>query len=153
MTAASAGERRKNSRGFSPPPSPSSPPPPSLPPPPKRSIPSHAHSSIVWRKETNSNLSNRAMEYISRSPTFGDFFVTIRTERLMQKVTVTARLQSTRVQTSSPLSFKYNVLRESLSLDSQNIPCASLKRRGSWMIFLYLCFQTYCTACRIARGS
>jgi hypothetical protein len=40
----------------------------------------------------------------------------------MQDVTV-ARLQSTRVQT--PPSFKHNVLRESLSVDSQNIPCAT----------------------------
>ncbi len=29
-----------------------------------------------------------------------------------------------------PPSFKCNVLRESLSVDSQNIPCATLKRRG-----------------------
>jgi hypothetical protein len=44
----------------------------------------------------------REMENISRDPTFGDF-VTIRTERSMQDVTV-ARLQSTRVQTPfSPL--------------------------------------------------
>ncbi len=67
----------------------------------------------------------REMENISRGPTFGDF-VTIRTEASMQDVTV-ARQQSTRVQT--PPSFKCNVLRESLSVDSQNIPSATLK---SW---------------------
>ncbi len=32
----------------------------------------------------------------------------------------------------------YNVLRESLSEDSQNIPCATLKRRGSWVMSIYL---------------
>jgi hypothetical protein len=48
------------------------------------------------------NTFTREMENISRDPTFGDF-VTIRTERSMQDVTV-ARLQSTRVQTPfSPL--------------------------------------------------
>ncbi len=31
-------------------------------------------------------------------------------------------------------SFKCNVLRESLSVDSQNIPCATLNRRGSWVL-------------------
>ncbi len=36
-------------------------------------------------------------------------------------------------------SFKCNELRESLSVvDSQNIPCATLKRRGSWIISVYL---------------
>jgi hypothetical protein len=41
----------------------------------------------------------------------------------------------------SPPSFKCNVLRESLSVDSQNIPCATLKRRESWVISvcMYLC--------------
>ncbi len=38
----------------------------------------------------------------------------------------------------SPPSFKCNVLRESLSVDSQNIPCTILKRRGSWVISAYL---------------
>ncbi len=31
-----------------------------------------------------------------------------------------------------------NVLRESLSVDSQNIPYATLKRRESWVISVYL---------------
>jgi hypothetical protein len=35
----------------------------------------------------------------------------------------------------------YNVLSESLSVDSQNIPCATLKKRGSWVICVYLCFS------------
>jgi hypothetical protein len=73
---------------------------------------------------------------ISRGPTFEDF-VTIRTERSMQDLTV-ARLQSTRVQTPLSPSFKCNVLRESLSEGSQNIPCATLKRRGSYVISVYL---------------
>jgi hypothetical protein len=33
---------------------------------------------------------------------------------------------------------KCNVLRESLSVDSQNIPCATLKRRRSWVVSVYL---------------
>jgi hypothetical protein len=48
-------------------------------------------------------------------------------EASMQDITV-ARIQS-----------KCNVLRESLSVDSQIIPCATLKRRWSWVIFAYLC--------------
>ncbi len=47
----------------------------------------------------------------------------------------TSQLQDYRVQEwrlPSPPSFKCNVLRESLSVDSQNIPCATLERRGSW---------------------
>jgi hypothetical protein len=35
---------------------------------------------------------------------------------------------------SSLPSIKCNVLRESRSEDSQNIPCAALKKRGSWVI-------------------
>ncbi len=38
----------------------------------------------------------------------------------------------------SPRSYKCDVLRESLSEDSQNIPCATLKRRGSGVISVYL---------------
>jgi len=34
--------------------------------------------------------------------------------------------------------YKCNELRESRSVDSQNIPCATLKRRGSWVISIYL---------------
>jgi hypothetical protein len=76
------------------------------------------------------------MENISKGPTFGDS-VTIHTEGSMQDITV-ARLQSTRVQTPLSPSFKCNVLHESLSEDSQNIPCATPKRRGSWVISVYL---------------
>ncbi len=49
----------------------------------------------------------------------------------------TLQLQDYRVQEYTllfPPSFKCNVLRGSLSVDSQNIPCATLKRRGSWVI-------------------
>jgi hypothetical protein len=66
------------------------------------------------------------MENISRGPTFEDF-VNILTERSMQDNTA-ARQQSTRVQTALPPSIKCNVLRESLSEDSQNIPCATLEK-------------------------
>jgi hypothetical protein len=82
----------------------------------------------------------REMENISRGPTFGDF-VTILAKGSMQNNTV-ARLQSTRVQTSlSSPSIKCNVLRESFSEDSQNILCATPKRRGSWVISVYLCLS------------
>ncbi len=67
------------------------------------------------------------MVNISRGPTFGDF-VTICTEASMQDAKVT------RLQTPLSLSLKCNVLRESLSVDSKNIHCATLKRRGSWVI-------------------
>jgi hypothetical protein len=65
------------------------------------------------------------MENISRGPTFGDF-VTVLMEGSMKDVTM-ARLPS-------PPSIKCNVLRESLSEDSQNISCATVKRRGSFVI-------------------
>ncbi len=84
-------------------------------------------------------VQGREMENISRGPTFGDF-VTIRTEASMQDVTVT-RLQSTRVQTTdsllpSLLNVMYCV---KVSLWTvKNIPCATLKRKGSWVISVYL---------------
>ncbi len=78
------------------------------------------------------------METISRGLTFGDF-VTIRTEGSNAGrhgcMTSEYRLPS------SP-SFKCNVLRESLSVDNQNIPCATLKRSGSWVISVYLCIYS-----------
>jgi hypothetical protein len=77
----------------------------------------------------------REMKNISRGPTFGDF-VTISTEGSMQEVTV-ARLQVQEYRLPSPPSLKCNVLRESFSVDSQNIPCAALKRRMSWVISLH----------------
>jgi hypothetical protein len=76
------------------------------------------------------------MENISRGPTFRDF-VTIRTEGGLYR---TLRLKTTEYKsTDSPLppSFKCNILRESLSVDSQNIPCVRLKRRGPWVISVY----------------
>ncbi len=69
----------------------------------------------------------REMENISSGPTFGDF---IRTEVSMQDVVQEYRLPFLP-------SFKCNVLRKSLSTDSQNIPCATLKRRGSWVISVH----------------
>ncbi len=85
----------------------------------------------------------RYRENISRGPTFGDFVTSLR-EGSMQDITVTG-LQSTGVRT--PLSIKLNVLRESLSKDSQNIPCAALKKRGSWVISVYIwpcCCDMHC---------
>ncbi len=53
------------------------------------------------------------MENLSRGPTFGGY----------------------RIQTPLSPSFKFNVL----SVNSQNIPCATLKRRGCrWVISVYL---------------
>jgi hypothetical protein len=82
-------------------------------------------SSVAFRRPQG------GIENISRGPSFGDF-VTVRTEASMQDVTV-ARLQKKYRLPSFPF-FKCNVLRESLSVDSQNIPSAKLKRRGSWVI-------------------
>ncbi len=70
------------------------------------------------------------MENISRGLTFVDF-VRCRTSQLQDY-----RVQEYRLP-SSPF-FKCNVVRESLSVDSQNIPCATLKRRGPWVISVYL---------------
>ncbi len=79
------------------------------------------------------SVSVREIDNIRRGPTFGDFG----TEASMQDVTVEDyRVQEYRLP--SPPPFKCNVLRESLSVDSQNILCATLKRRGSWVISVYL---------------
>jgi hypothetical protein len=104
----------------------------------------------------------REMENISR----GDF-VTIRTEGTMQDVTV-ARLQSTRVQTSLSPSFKCNVLRESLSVDSKiflaqqtysltkpnfrkTLPVGQLQRLSSYLEYFtcvcYLCTEVDFPGC------
>jgi hypothetical protein len=76
------------------------------------------------------------MKNMSRVLTFGDF-VTFRTKASMQDIKV-AILLSTRGQTPYPPSFECNVLRESLSVDSQSIPCATLKRSGSWVISVFI---------------
>jgi hypothetical protein len=60
----------------------------------------------------------------------------------MQDVSVARLYRVQKYRLPSAPSFKYNVLRESLSVDSQTIPCAILKRRGSWVISVYLCSQT-----------
>ncbi len=60
----------------------------------------------------------------------------------MQDITV-VRLKSTRVQT--PLSPFFKMLctawEYGISVESQNIPCTTLKRRGSWVISVYLWFH------------
>jgi hypothetical protein len=66
----------------------------------------------------------REMENISRGPTFGDF-VTLSAQRRRCR---TSQLQDYRL--TSPPSFKFNVLRESLSVDSQNIPRRTTKEKG-----------------------
>jgi hypothetical protein len=74
----------------------------------------------------------KEMENISRGPPSG-----ILSPSALRRRCRTSQLQYYRVQEyrlPSPPSFKSNVLRESLSVDSQNIPCATLKRRGSWVI-------------------
>ncbi len=85
---------------------------------------------------------------ISRGPTFR-YFVNIRTEASMQDVTV-ARQQEYKLP--SPPTFKYNVLRESLSVDSQNIPCATLKRKVSWVIAVYRWWRPSFCRNRTVRG-
>jgi hypothetical protein len=76
------------------------------------------------------------MQNIRRGPSHlrGGDFVTIHTEALMQDITVARLLQVQEYTLFSTPSFKCNVLRESLSVDSRNIPCATPKRRGSWVI-------------------
>ncbi len=64
----------------------------------------------------------REMENISRGPIFGDLHREVDAGRHRCKTSL------------SPPSFKCNVLRESLSEDSQNTPCGTLKKRGSWVI-------------------
>ncbi len=73
------------------------------------------------------------MENISRGTAFGDFVtIRIRTEvdagRPGCKTTEYKRTDSPKDLPLPP--FKCNVLRESLSVYSQNIPCATLKRWG-----------------------
>ncbi len=74
----------------------------------------------------------REMENIRRGPIFGDLSLSAPRRRCR-----ISKLQGYRVQKyrlPSPPSFKCNVLCESLSVDSHIIPCAKLKRRGSWAI-------------------
>jgi len=80
---------------------------------------------------------SREMENISRGPTFGDF-VTVRTEASMQDITV-ARLQSKEYRLPFPpiLNVMYCV-RDSLWTVKIFLACATLKRRGSWIISVYL---------------
>ncbi len=66
----------------------------------------------------------------------------ILTEGSMQDNTV-ARLKVQKYRLPSSFSVKCNVLRESLSEDCQNIPCATLKRKGSWVISIYLWWYRY----------
>jgi hypothetical protein len=80
------------------------------------------------------------MENIRRGPTFGDF-VTIHTEGSPQDKTVARTVQSIGVQS--------NVPHESLSEDNQNIPFATLKRRGSWVISMYHCMRVFCTCAEL----
>jgi hypothetical protein len=81
------------------------------------------------------------MENTSRGPTFEDFF-TILNEGSMQDNTV-ARLQSTKVQTPlSHLSIKCNVLRQSISEDSQKYSLRNTKEKGTveylWFLGTFL---------------
>ncbi len=73
------------------------------------------------------HVTKTEIEKISRGPTFVDF-VTTRRERSMQDVTVVTEYKSTD-SPLLPLLFVM-VLRESLSVGSQDTPCATLKRRG-----------------------
>jgi hypothetical protein len=73
-------------------------------------------------------ITSREMKNISGGSTL-KYFVTILTEGSMQDNTVKI-LRITSVQTPFSPYIKCNVLRDSLSEDSQNIPCATLKRMG-----------------------
>ncbi len=73
---------------------------------------------------------------MSGGPTFGDFVTILTGGRCRTTLLQDYRVQEYRLP--SPPSIKCNVLRESLSEDSQNISCATLKRRGSWVICVYL---------------
>jgi hypothetical protein len=67
----------------------------------------------------------------------------------------TSKLQAYRVQEyrlPTPPSFKCNVLRESLSGDSKITPYATLKRRGSWVISVYLCMNQRERRVDVRRG-
>ncbi len=92
-------------------------------------------TDLIW--------SQRDGEYKER-PTFVDF-VTILTEASMHHAgRHSCKIKEYRLP--SPPSFKCNVLRESLSVDSQNIYCTTVKRRDSWVISVYLCLiQIYNT--------
>jgi hypothetical protein len=60
---------------------------------------------------------------------------------IISLILTSTRLQDYRVQEyrlSSPPSSECNVIRQNLSEDSQDIPCAPLTRRGSWVISVYL---------------
>jgi hypothetical protein len=72
----------------------------------------------------------------------------------MQDVTVTRVQTRQEYRLPSSPSFKCNVLSESLSVDSQNIPCATLKRSGSWVISVHISLvTTYSTRVyRIVNG-
>ncbi len=74
---------------------------------------------------------------MTRGSTLGDF-VTILTEGSMQDITV-ARLHSSRVyRVPSPPSIKCNYTAWESLWGQSNILCATLKRRGSWVISVYL---------------
>ncbi len=104
--------------------------------------------TLIFKASTGTAQRLWQMQNISRGPTFRDF-VTIRTERSMQDVTVSCKtVQSTGVQT--PPSSRCNVLRESRSVDFENIPCATLKRRGvvsNFYLCANVCLITHCLLC------
>jgi hypothetical protein len=92
-------------------------------------------------------VTTREMENNSRGPTFGDF-VTIRTEASSCKTT---EYKSNRFL--FPPSSKCYLLRESLSVDSQNIPCATLKRRGWWVISVKLWYPQSTQSTKVSLQS
>jgi hypothetical protein len=83
---------------------------------------------------------HREMENISRGPTPSGILSLSAPRRRCR----TSQLQGYRVQEyrlPSLPSFKCNVLRESLSVDSQNIPCATLQRKGGKGVVGNLCIS------------
>ncbi len=90
---------------------------------------------VLYRYFFTAIAEAREIVNICRGPAFGDFYPSNR-----GLCSTTRRLHDTEYQSTDPLllpSIKCNVLRESLSEDNQNIPCATLKRRESWVISIY----------------
>jgi hypothetical protein len=81
------------------------------------------------------------MENISRGPSFGDFVTILTMQRGVDAGHHGFKTTEYKSTDSPPPSMKCNVLLESLSEDSQNIPCATLKSRGSRVLSIYLCMK------------
>ncbi len=91
---------------------------------------------------------SREMENISRGPTNGEF-VNILTEGSMQDVTVARLYRVQQYTLPYPPSFKCSSAWESLCI---YIPCATLKRRGSWVSSTYLWITGFSASANFLGG-